>query len=308
MAKQIGIVTEVTGVVYVKDIDGNLREITLNSPFYEGDRIIGKAKVQLADGNIVEGTKPDTAIFLNESTIAVSSIDTVIQALERGTDLNETLEATAAGIGDGGEGGGNSFVVLARILESVNNNNYGYDFNPLGRVEVPSGTSLKNDEKISETTPDKEGEPVGKEEEPDDDIDPDTEVEPGEVNPKEHQDNGKGNGVDNAPGNSGNTKGDDADGINTPGTIDTGVEDVIPMPVDKPKGNNGWGNGDQDAPGNSLDNNNAENSDAPNPLDSRDLFEATGNSGNHGKSDFAELILGIDVTSLSDLLKSNNHE
>jgi hypothetical protein len=38
---------------------------------------------------------------------------------------------------------------------------------------------------------------------------------------KKHRDNGGGNGVDPAPGNSGNTRGDDADGHNTPGTIDT---------------------------------------------------------------------------------------
>lgn len=76
-------------------------------------------------------------------------------------------------------------------------------------------------------------------------------------NPKEHQDNGKGNGVDDAPGNSGNTKGDDADGSNTPGTEDSlDPKDLL----DDKKGNNGWGNGDQDAPGKSLSHNNAENS------------------------------------------------
>jgi hypothetical protein len=38
---------------------------------------------------------------------------------------------------------------------------------------------------------------------------------------KEHRDNGRGNGVDPAPGNSGNSPGDDADGSNTPETINT---------------------------------------------------------------------------------------
>lgn len=39
--------------------------------------------------------------------------------------------------------------------------------------------------------------------------------------PKSESDNGKGNGIDPAPGGSGDKRGDDADGANTPGTIDT---------------------------------------------------------------------------------------
>jgi hypothetical protein len=36
-----------------------------------------------------------------------------------------------------------------------------------------------------------------------------------------HDNNGRGNGVQDAPGNSGDTRGDDADGANTEGTEDT---------------------------------------------------------------------------------------
>lgn len=47
-----------------------------------------------------------------------------------------------------------------------------------------------------------------------------------------HNNNGGGNGVQDAPGNSGNTRGDDADGANTEGTEDT---------LDSDRGNNGGG-------------------------------------------------------------------
>jgi hypothetical protein len=47
-----------------------------------------------------------------------------------------------------------------------------------------------------------------------------------------HNNNGGGNGVQDAPGNSGNTRGDDADGANTEGTEDT---------RDSDRGNNGSG-------------------------------------------------------------------
>jgi hypothetical protein len=45
--------------------------------------------------------------------------------------------------------------------------------------------------------------------------------DPGFGQTKTDRDNGKGNGVDPAPGGSGDKRGDDADGANTPGTVDT---------------------------------------------------------------------------------------
>ena len=82
----------------------------------------------------------------------------------------------------------------------------------------------------------------------------------------ESYNNGGGNGIDCAPGNSGNTPGDDADGSNTPGTIDTSGGST---------GNGGNGNGGG-RPGNGNGNsgnghsnnghgNNADGVDVSNP-------------------------------------------
>ncbi|MDP1942789.1 immunoglobulin-like domain-containing protein [Rhodoferax sp.] len=55
--------------------------------------------------------------------------DTVLQALERGTDLSTELEATAAGLGGGGGAdGGSSFVQLLRIVEGVDPLAYDYAY------------------------------------------------------------------------------------------------------------------------------------------------------------------------------------
>ena len=173
---------------------------------------------------------------------------------EQEIDYN-ALDATAAGAGDGGGGSdGNSFVQLTRIHESVDGNSYSYGFNPLGVGDILEGIGENAEQQVVNSTeillP-----PVV---EP-----PKPPVEPPKP-PKDHQDNGGGNGIDDAPGNSGDTKGDDADGSNTPGTkntlnskdvLDSG-HDEIKLPA---KGNNGFGNGDQTAPGNSLTHNTAEN-------------------------------------------------
>ncbi|WP_332762877.1 retention module-containing protein, partial [Pseudarthrobacter sp.] len=60
-----------------------------------------------------------------------ATADAVIQALERGTDLNQSLEATAAGLAPGGGvDGGSTFVQLLRIAEGVTPQAYEYGFVP----------------------------------------------------------------------------------------------------------------------------------------------------------------------------------
>jgi hypothetical protein len=65
----------------------------------------------------------------------------------------------------------------------------------------------------------------------------------------DHDNNGWGNGDQDAPGNSG----DHNNAENGPGNSNPGG------PGKDATANNGWGNGDQTPPGNSGDNNNAEN-------------------------------------------------
>jgi len=53
MAQLIGIVTKLTGVVYARDAEGNLRELSLSSEVFQGETLV------TAQGSIVEVTVPD---------------------------------------------------------------------------------------------------------------------------------------------------------------------------------------------------------------------------------------------------------
>ncbi len=250
MAKEIGVITMISGTVLVKSPDGKIREAKVGEVVHEGEIVMGTARLSLLDGSkgidISGNVLLDQNVFskevpsAKEAAIQPQTTDTIVQALERGTDLNETLDATAAGLGGGGEGGGSSFVVLSRILERVIGNNYGYRFDPLGIPEITEGQGpeqSQTQQTTADTQPPTTGvpdtptvpdtpNPPSPPEEPEDPEDPQDPEDPEDpVNPpKDHEDNGKGNGIDDAPGGSGDTKGDDADGSNTDGTKDTSGE------------------------------------------------------------------------------------
>ncbi|MEY2909651.1 MAG: hypothetical protein RLZZ602_2174, partial [Pseudomonadota bacterium] len=157
MAQLIGIVTKLTGVVYARDAEGNLRELSLSSEVFQGETLV------TAQGSIVEVTVPDAPpivvpgareLLLNgevtlagrntaeDAMLAEESLDALVAALEGGEgdlltgegDLFDELglEATAAG-GAGGEG--SSFVRLGRI---------GYDLTSGEPIEAGSAESEQN--------------------------------------------------------------------------------------------------------------------------------------------------------------------
>ena len=131
---QIATVANVIGKAFVVGLNGVVR------PLKAGDVIEQGEVIQTADGGRVEllmndgqmlAVAPEQAMRVDESLVAVDSRpvpqdsavqaatgNTVIDALNRGGDLTDQLEATAAGAGAGGGGGdGNSFVQLLRIVE-----------------------------------------------------------------------------------------------------------------------------------------------------------------------------------------------
>ncbi|MCF8159587.1 MAG: retention module-containing protein, partial [Polaromonas sp.] len=80
------------------------------------------------DENVSESDQRPTA---QDSAIGVPAVtaDTILRALERGTDLSTELEATAAGLGGGGGAdGGSSFVQLLRVTEGVDPLAFNYSF------------------------------------------------------------------------------------------------------------------------------------------------------------------------------------
>ncbi|ABE42269.1 retention module-containing protein [Polaromonas sp. JS666] len=136
------------GSVLAVDVQGRTRVLKVGDTLQKGEtvRTVGDVRVELLmeDGSLL-AVAPAQSIRLDENVVqsdqrptaqdsavtTPATADAVIQALERGTDLNQSLEATAAGlVPGGGVDGGSSFVQLLRIAEGVSPLAYEYNFVP----------------------------------------------------------------------------------------------------------------------------------------------------------------------------------
>jgi len=128
-------VVAVTGEVYVRNENGEMRLLTPDSVIYPGERIVADPgeSVELAMANgqsmLVDSQTPltfsndmlpETADNAQDAAVDDGSIDELLRALESGEEIDDLLEAPAAGSG-GDEG--HSFVVLERIVESIGQQN-----------------------------------------------------------------------------------------------------------------------------------------------------------------------------------------
>ncbi|MEW5965932.1 MAG: retention module-containing protein, partial [Pseudomonadota bacterium] len=130
----VATVIAVEGQAYARDPAGQMRPLKAGDVLREGDTVVTLAggQVQLAflDGQMLTvlpdesflfsaetapGTRPEAA----ESALAAGEAERIIQALERGEDIDAQLDETAAGLSGGGNNDGNSFVRLLRIVEGV---------------------------------------------------------------------------------------------------------------------------------------------------------------------------------------------
>ena len=154
------------GTVFAVNAAGVSRALKVGDELQKGEtiRTVGDIRVELMmedgrllavapaqsvrlDDNVVDSDSRPTT---QDSAVATpATADTIIQALERGTDLNQTLDATAAGPGTGGgTDGGSTFVQLLRITEGVEPLTYNYSFSATGatgttqQVLLPTDTTL----------------------------------------------------------------------------------------------------------------------------------------------------------------------
>jgi len=158
---QVAKVTALTGKAFVVGADGSIRLLKVGDAIEKGEvvRTAAGATVELTmqdgqkaviaaeqnvrvDDNMTQGEERPAA---QDSAVATGTIDSVIQALERGGDLTEELEAAAAGGGTGGGGDGSDFVRLLRVTEGVDPLAYEYSFESqaipdeiLPSVDVPA--------------------------------------------------------------------------------------------------------------------------------------------------------------------------
>ncbi|MEH6591464.1 MAG: retention module-containing protein, partial [Halioglobus sp.] len=131
----IATVVAITGVAYARNADGEQRVLKPGDVLLEGETVVtpdgGRVELSLMDGApLVVDDLPEmklTADLIAErasnreqSAVEDETIDQVLAALEEGGDLNDLLEATAAGgAGGGADGAGHSFIRLGRIVEGT---------------------------------------------------------------------------------------------------------------------------------------------------------------------------------------------
>lgn len=132
-ARAIATVVTVTGKAYVRTLDGHLKPLQPGDVIHEGELIMtsadGRVQVDFGDNSAIEMT-PNQAIKVtdelladlwpdeDQGSIADTTVDRIIEALADGRDLNELLEAPAAGESVGGDDG-NNFIRLMRVVEAV---------------------------------------------------------------------------------------------------------------------------------------------------------------------------------------------
>ncbi|PLW86025.1 hypothetical protein C0029_06110 [Halioglobus japonicus] len=132
---QIAVVAGLTGKAYVRNAEGELRELSIGDALFEGETVVTPdgvmVELTLTDGSLMVVDAPEmmlspdlvaeTAPGPDESAVQDETIEAVLAALESGEDLGEVLEATAAGPSSlsGPSGEGHSFIRLGRIAEST---------------------------------------------------------------------------------------------------------------------------------------------------------------------------------------------
>ncbi|MFP5418618.1 MAG: retention module-containing protein, partial [Gammaproteobacteria bacterium] len=130
----IATVIAVEGQAFARDPSGQMRPLKAGDVLLEGDTVVTLAggQVQLAflDGHMLTllpnesfkftaETSPTSRPEVAEASLPAGEADRIIQALDRGEDIDAQLEDTAAGLAGGGDNSGNGFVRLLRIAESL---------------------------------------------------------------------------------------------------------------------------------------------------------------------------------------------
>ncbi|MEK6663614.1 MAG: retention module-containing protein, partial [Pseudomonadota bacterium] len=119
------IVTMPGGQVQLAFLDGQLLNVLPNETFKLG-------------AEVSTTTRPS----VGEVALAATDVERVIQALERGGDIDAELDPTAAGLDGGNNNAGNSFVRLLRIAEGVDPLSFQLDRAQGDTFEVPQNEGL----------------------------------------------------------------------------------------------------------------------------------------------------------------------
>lgn len=159
----VATVESVVGTVIARDEDGNTRVLQPGDEIFYGEEVIAEdgAFIEMAfeDGSTMSLAGNESATITDdlaesaepapeEAEIADATVEEIIEALERGEDITDLIEAPAAGVDGGPAGEGGGFVRIARSSEEVDPVNYEYDPNALRsaeQTEIGDGTTGDDD-------------------------------------------------------------------------------------------------------------------------------------------------------------------
>ncbi|WP_018993877.1 retention module-containing protein [Thioalkalivibrio sp. ALgr1] len=162
----VATVESVVGTVIARDEDGNTRVLQPGDEIFYGEEVITEdgAFIEMAfeDGSTMSLAGNESATITDdlaesaqpapeEGEIADATVEEIIAALDRGEDITDIIEAPAAGA-DGGEGGGASFVRIARVGEEPPAVQYEFPTNVFGEpgsAGINDSGTLAEDEEVT---------------------------------------------------------------------------------------------------------------------------------------------------------------
>ena len=156
-AQAVAHVVSVKGEAYARAADGSLRQLKAGDQLYVGETLVTHSGSQVVlafkDGhqmmvlpNEAFQLTPDVTYEFHaqpaDAAIGTAEVNSIIQAIERGGNINDVLASPAAGI-NGPQDSGNDFVRLLRISEGVSGLEYQYSAES-AEIQQPHGPAVIN--------------------------------------------------------------------------------------------------------------------------------------------------------------------
>lgn len=175
MAEIIASVIAVTGSVFARDADGNVRALKPGDVLRQGDTVLtdqgGRVELVSAGGEpfeLGEGQtlrisaemSDDARPSSDEAELVQGSVEELMRTLNEGGQIDELLEEPAAGLSGGAGGEGNNFVRLLRIVEPVTPQDY--EFNRVSALEPELPLRARDLDEPEESAPVQNSAPLGK--------------------------------------------------------------------------------------------------------------------------------------------------